>query len=663
MITIRLLLAALLGAALTPAQADNLPPASHFFDNPLFNDPVLSPDGRYVAMKVARPDGREMLGVQDLESGKRQIVARFDDADIGQVQWISDKRLLFNAKNNDAGELDNEYAPGLYAVDRDGQRYRQLATRAAFYRRDPTMVNQRVLPWNVYMLEQTGAQDSDWAYVQQMTYDRVNDRRISSLLRLDTVSARTKAVPKPANTTSWLLDSGGEPRLVSTLDKNVAGIHVLIGDEKEWHKLASFEIFSETKHSFEPLAFGADGALYVSSNKAGNYKSLHTFNFSTGEVNPAPLIQLGEYDFDGHLLTSNGKVAGLRYLRETFGTHWFDTEMQKIQGKIDTLLPHTVNLVDIPARPAFPYLLVKAYSDVQPAIYLIYNKDTSALTRLGETYPSINPHQMGTQKYVRYKARDGLQIPATLTLPRSSTSRPPPMVVMVHGGPYVRGSQWGWNPEVQFLASRGYAVLEPEFRGSTGFGTEHFRSGWKQWGLKMQDDIADGAKWAIANQYADPGRICIAGASYGGYATLMGLINDPDLYKCGINWTGVTDIKLLYTGHWMFHSDLSETWKQYGMPELVGDLQKDADQLRATSPLEQASRVRQPLILAYGAVDQRVPLVHGTRFRDAVKTVNGDVEWIEYQEEGHGWRMPKNRIDFWTRVEKFLNRHIGPKQE
>jgi dipeptidyl aminopeptidase/acylaminoacyl peptidase len=176
----------------------------------------------------------------------------------------------------------------------------------------------------------------------------------------------------------------------------------------------------------------------------------------------------------------------------------------------------------------------------------------------------------------------------------------------------------------------------------------------------MQDDIADGVQWAVEKGYADPKRVCIAGASYGGYATLMGLVNDPDLYKCGIDWVGVTDIKLLYTGHWLFTSDLPERWKKYGMPDLIGDLEKDAAQLKATSPLEQAARIRHPLLLAYGGADMRVPLVHGTKFRDAVKASNKDVEWIEYAEEGHGWALAKNRIDFWTRVEKFLDRNIGP---
>ncbi len=139
----------------------------------------------------------------------------------------------------------------------------------------------------------------------------------------------------------------------------------------------------------------------------------------------------------------------------------------------------------------------------------------------------------------------------------------------------------------------------------------------------------------------------------------MGLVNDPDLYRCGIDWAGVTDINLMYTGHWSFASDVSEGWKQFGMPTLIGDPVRDAAQLKATSPIEQAARIRQPLLLAYGAADVRVPLYHGKKFLDAVKPGNPDIEWVVYEEEGHGWALPKNRIDFWGRVEKFLDRQIG----
>jgi dipeptidyl aminopeptidase/acylaminoacyl peptidase len=310
-------------------------------------------------------------------------------------------------------------------------------------------------------------------------------------------------------------------------------------------------------------------------------------------------------------------------------------------------------------RPETPWVLVESYSDTTPTTFLLFNTDTKDYRKIGSMRPRIKPDQMGHQQSLRYKARDGLEIPALLTLPPGVPAQKLPLVIMVHGGPFVHGNSWGWDAETQFLASRGYAVLEPAYRGSTGFGYNHFRAGWKQWGLAMQDDLADGAKWAIAKGIADPKRICIAGASYGGYAAMMGLVNDSDLYRCGINWAGVTDINLMYTGTWTNSGDISERYRQYGMPELVGDRVKDSAQLKATSPLLQASRIRQPVLLAYGGADRRVPIHHGKLFYDAIKQSNPDVEWIMYQSEGHGWNVRENQIDFWSRVEKFLNRNIG----
>ena len=228
-------------------------------------------------------------------------------------------------------------------------------------------------------------------------------------------------------------------------------------------------------------------------------------------------------------------------------------------------------------------------------------------------------------------------------------------MVLVHGGPWVRGTHWPWEPQAQFLASRGYVVIEPEFRGSQGYGFKHFRAGWKQWGLAMQDDIADAVQWAVERGWVDAKRVCIAGASYGGYATLMGLVRHHELYQCGVEWVGVSDIDLLYSIHW----SSSEEARNYSMPVLIGDRVADAEQLKATSPLAQAASIRRPVLIAYGELDQRVTIEHGKYLRDALSKTNKEVEYVVYPDEGHGWRKLETNIDFWTRVEKFLERHIG----
>ena len=263
---------------------------------------------------------------------------------------------------------------------------------------------------------------------------------------------------------------------------------------------------------------------------------------------------------------------------------------------------------------------------------------------------------MATRDFVRFQARDGLEIPLHVTRPAGKG--PWPTVVLVHGGPNVRGGDWAWDADSQFLASRGYLVLEPEFRGSTGYGSKLFRAGWKQWGLKSQDDINDALAWAVARGEADAGRACIAGASYGGYATLMGLIRDDALWRCGVAWMAVTDIGLMYD---LNYSDLPDTWRQYGMPNLIGDRVKDAAQLVATSPLQQAGRLKRPLLLAMGGEDRRVPITHGDRFRAALPADYTGLTWLVYPDEGHGFGKPDNAIDFWTKVEAFLARELAPR--
>jgi dipeptidyl aminopeptidase/acylaminoacyl peptidase len=656
--------ALLCSSAMAAAAGKPPPPIADFFNNPEFSEAVLSPSGKYLAVRLGSKTKRDMLGVVDLATNAVKVVGNFSDADIGRYAWVNDQRLVFTATDKDLAQGDIRYAPGLYAINRDGSGFRQLAMRdgKAFITTSSALGTRELLPWHTYLLNDEGAQDSDYIYVQDRNLSGPGQLNHVNLVRLNTVTGRIgTVVDRPGDSHSWLLDYQGEPRLTITADKGTSSMYYRDPATKAWRKLGDFDSYTGKGARFRPLAFGPDGTLYVTSTYQGDVTAVYTYDLAAGKLSDQPLVKLDGYDFHGQLIMRNNKLVGVHHLTDAMGTTWLDPAMKAMQEKVDAMLPNTINMLTLPKRPESPWVMVTAYADIWPKRTMLYNSETQKLTLVGATYPAINPNEMAREQLVHYKARDGLTIPAWLTLPQGG-GKNLPMVVLVHGGPYVRGDSWGWSPDAQFLASRGYAVLQPEFRGSTGFGVKHFVAGWKQWGLKMQDDIADGTRWAIAQGYADAKRICIAGASYGGYATLMGLINDPDLYKCGVNWVGVTDINLLYDGSWNFTSDMPENYKQYGMPQLIGDQVKDAEQFKATSPLVQAARVTQPLLLAYGGADMRVPLPHGTKFYKAVKQTNPNVEWIEYEDEGHGWRLPQNRIDFWGRVEKFLDKNIGAAQ-
>ncbi|XLZ69342.1 alpha/beta fold hydrolase [Massilia sp. SR12] len=644
--------------AVPGALAAAQPPAVEaFFENPAFSGAVISPSGKYIAAKVGAKGKRNVLAVVELATRKTQVVAHFSDTDIDSVQWVSDQRLLFNTGDSSIPAGDKVFAPGLYAVDRDGANFRQLASRFTNGLKKSS-AQRDMLPAHTAMLRQAGAQDSEWVYVEDL------EEAGKRLLRLNTLTGRSQLVPRPGDVSTWLLDNAGVPRLAYVREEQQVIFYLRDSESAPWRQLASFKLHLGTRISMNALAFGPDNSLYVEAYQGNDKSAIYRLDLASGKLDDKPLIALDGFDFSGRLVLREGKLVGVHYVRDGEGTQWFDPALQALQADIDQRLPDTVNMLDLPADLAAPNLLVRAFSDVRPASFYVYNRSAKTLEKVGDTRPGIAPEQMGVQEQVRIKARDGLEIPVMLTVPQIAQQGRPqklPMVVLVHGGPYLRGARWGWDAQVQFLASRGYVVLQPEFRGSTGYGSRHFRAGWQQWGLKMQDDIADAAKWAIAQGYADPQRICIAGASYGGYATLMGLINDPELFRCGINWVGVTDIPLLFNGHWLYPDDSNPAWRQYGMPVLIGDPVKDAERFKATSPTQQAHRIKQPLMLAYGGADLRVPLVHGLRLRDALRGHNQQVEWIEYEHEGHGWQVPANRIDFWTRVEKFLNQHIGNK--
>jgi dipeptidyl aminopeptidase/acylaminoacyl peptidase len=632
-------------SAQTPARAR--PAVGIFFQQAAFSGAEISPNGRFVAFRVAPKGSRARLGVLDLETMQATPVAALSDADIGEFNWVNDQRLVFNSTDLRVAAADVETMPGLFAVDRDGKAFRQLAAT-------DTAGGGRMLSWNTFLVEGVGKQDSNDVFVAVYEGFGKNVDTFKRLQRVDTRTGRVETLDTPDYSSYWLMDQGGVPRIAVTSIGKRRAMHYNDPVGGAWRKVAEFDYLDA--NTFIPEWYGPDGTLYVSSRNGKDKSAVYRYDLVNNKVLPQAVVGSNDFDIDASYISDQRKLLGIRYQADGELTQWFDPDMAALQKTVDGVLPNTSNRLSVGQRSETPFVLVDTFSDVQPHIYFIYNKTTGKLTTLGAQNPDIDPATMGMKDMVRYKARDGLDIPAYITVPAGSNKKNLPMVVLVHGGPYLRGGYWEWDNQAQFLASRGYVVLEPEFRGSSGFGARHFKAGWRQWGLAMQNDIADGAKWAIAQGIADPKRICIAGASYGGYAALMGLVNDPDLYRCGINWLGVTDIRLMYSVGW---SDTSNVQKQYGMPALIGDPVADAAQFTATSPLEQAARIKQPLLLAYGGVDERVPLVHGKKFYSAVKTGNPNVEWVVYDDEGHGWRKPENRIDFWTRVEKFLEKNIG----
>lgn len=366
-------------------------------------------------------------------------------------------------------------------------------------------------------------------------------------------------------------------------------------------------------------------------------------------------------DLDGGLIIypGNGRVLGIRHSAELQGVSWFDERYSAIQAGIDKALPGTVNRIE-PGDDAARLVLVFAQSATDAGTYYIFDTQKRALNRVAATRDWLPPTLMAERRFVMYKARDGLNIPAWLTVPRGVETKNLPLIVHIHGGPWVRsyqGAQWGRWPDAQFFASRGYAVLEPEPRGSTGFGAKHYQMSFKQWGLSMQDDITDGALHLASAGIVDKSRMCLFGGSYGGYATLQGLVKDPDLWKCGHAYVAVTDIELKQNVTWSDTARYSDYY-QTDFKRWIGDISTDRARFDATSPAKNASQIKAAVMLTMGGQDQRVPIIHGTTMRDAMEKAGKPLDYTVYSEEGHGFNAPANVVDFYTRTKRFFAKHL-----
>lgn len=634
-------------------------PVADFFAVEKMSQPRLSPSGRHLAVHVGSPGGRRRLAVINVEPPRQpRIVAGFDDADVGAFAWVDDDRLVFSVDDHQAAFADR-LGPGLYAVDQDGRNHRTLIRRTWEFIGELRATGTRELQGN-HRLLQVLTDGSGDVIVGQWKFDARGEFSDIAPLRLNTRSGQASPVltDAPRRAARWWFDGSGQPRMLQADDGGQTETHWRPAPGAPWQLVERRSTFEPGARAVLDAIAGRDGAVYIEAGRDdADTTALFRADPATGQPAAQPMVSIDGFDFAGHLLFDGreNRLIGVRYASDARATAWLSDDMKTVQARVDKKLPGLVNLIDPAACGCSRWMVVTSYADRQPEVYWLYDRDADALDLVGRARPQIDAQRMARRDFLRVRARDGLEIPLHVTRPAGRG--PWPAVVLVHGGPHVRGGDWRWDADSQFLASRGYLVLEPEFRGSTGYGGRLFRAGWKQWGLKSQDDMADAARWAVARGDADPARICIAGGSYGGYATLMGLIRDPDLYRCGLAWAAVTDIGLMYDIAW---SDLPELWRRHGMPVLIGDRVRDAEQLAATSPLQQAQRLKRPLLLAIGGQDRRVPPPHGLRLRDALRGHANPPEWVAYPDEGHGFYKPENLQDFWMRAERFLDRHIGP---
>jgi dienelactone hydrolase len=652
--------------AATSGPAGSTVPVQAFFDAPDMSEPVLSPQGDAVAVLVRNNAGHRQLAIIDTSDVKRvAIAASFDDADITRVAWADDRRLVFEISHEDEAARYQK-GSGLFAVDRDGTGFRTLILTSweAVPMQTGTNIVSRSLTPDFQFFRTLHDGSGDVVVLHWIGGEMAGnatryhaDWRGSVPMRLNTRTGKTSEIvptPLPDHAMEWTVDDHGQALAAMSSSAGQSSLMVRDG-AGHWLERARFASYGISAKGFNLQGVGADGRIYVTRNLDGG-DALFRLDLATGQPEPRAIMSMPGFDFNGDLVQDwrDHKVLGVHYESDAAGTVWLDPAMAALQAKVDARIPGLINRIDPGDCACASRVVVTSSSDRQPPVFYLYGRDDGSLIQIGMERPQIQARQMASTDFMRIKARDGHDLPVYVTQPRGKG--PWPAVVLVHGGPHLRGWYWEWDPESQFLASRGYLVVKPEFRGSTGYGSDLFTSGFKQWGLKSQDDIADATRWAFGQGLADPKRTCIAGASYGGYATLMGLVRYGDLYRCGVAWAAVADIQMNYDLWW---SDADDDWKGYGMPVLVGDPVKDAAQFVATSPLQQAARIKRPLLLAHGGIDRRVPIEHAERLRDALEANHAPLTWLFYKDEAHGWYNPETRAAFYAAMAQFLDANTG----
>ena len=657
------ILAALAAATLPFAAAAQKKSASEhtvedFFRLPDYSEVLLSPDATKLST-LAPLKGRKNLVTIDLKTRKPVVITSFDGLDVAEVVWITNERLCFRVV--DGQEVTGQFNyKGTFCINHDGSDQRNFSNVGL---RDS---NQGA--WRARVITFLGRIYDGSPSV--LVGARLRSQDSQDVYRLNTLTSRyellTGEAPPPGYVRRWVLDRDNVPRIAVSQPKRKGNAPAMRsvwhrdGPEGKWEMISEVEVVGDDWHAgeaFEPLAFDYDNTtLYVSATNGRDKRAIYKYDTRAKKLGEMvfenPLV-----DITGGLVFSHAqkKLLGIRYQADVPVAQWLDPGINRLQRQVDVTFPKTRNFLDLPQESEARTIIFSS-SDTDPGTYYLMDRQKPAIEMLVKPREWINPEAMPERRFIQYKARDGRTIPAYLVLPKGVEPRNLPLIVNIHGGPWGRTYTWiSWGrwPESSFFASRGYAVLEPEPRGSTGWGKDHFLSSFKQWGQAMQDDITDGALHLVKEGIVDKARMCLHGGSYGGYATAMGLVKDPDLWRCGSPFVAVTDLFLFQN---VTYSDISmeSDFFQTDFKKMVGDSSADKEMFTKYSPNLQASRIKAPVFLTMGGNDVRVPQVHGDKFEASLREAGKKVEYVVYPGEGHGYNKAENVYDFYRRLEKFF---------
>ena len=586
----------------------------------------LSPDGKHISYMKPWEEGNRMMNVyvRPIDSNDEIRITDASKRSLYGYFWINNNRIAYV---QDKGGDENIH---IYAVDIDGKN------------------NIDLTPFENIQARITDDLDDDPNFMLVALNKR--NPQIHDVYRLNVNNGDMDMIAEnPGNISGWGTDHNGKLRIATTSD----GVNTsLLYRENENDDFKSI-LTTNFKESVSPLFFTFDNKeLYVSSNRGRDKSAIFKFDLETAKEGEL-IFEHDEVDVYGLMSSKKRKViTGVSYTTDKRQTHFFDKWRENLQNTLESQLKGVEVAISDLSKDETKAIVV-TYSDRSRGTYYYYDIENDNLTKLADLSPWLNEDDMAFMKPIKYKSRDGLTIPGYLTLPLDyKKGEKLPVVINPHGGPWARDN-WGFNPEIQFLANRGYAVLQMNFRGSVGYGREFWEISFKQWGKTMQDDITDGVNWLIQEGIADPDRIAIYGASYGGYATLAGLTFTPDIYACGVDYVGVSNIFTLL-------ETLPPYWElgRQMMYEMIGNPDTEKELLEAASPLFHIDKIKAPLLVAQGANDPRVKQAESDQIVDALKAKGIDVPYILKEDEGHGFYNEENQFDFYQEMEKFLDKHL-----
>lgn len=628
---------AVLGLAST-AHAQQPVDLEPFLKKDVITDIKISPTGEHYALTVPMED-RTVLAIarrSDMEFTAK--IQGDKHSTIADFWWVNDDRVVVSTAQKFGSEDQPHLTGDLYAVNADGSRMKVLF--------DGQGADSALSQQAAFMVD-TLANDDRSVLVSIMV---VGDEPLTRVEKLDVYSGnRSTVATAPVRRARFATDAAGNVRFAQGAGSdNVSKLYYRADNAAEW-RLLNDE--GKSGHIEWPLGFSGDGSkAYLQAEKSDGPDAIIEIDIATD----ARTERLRDVVVDPYapIYNHDGRVpAGAFFMHKRIGTRFLDEQSAtaRLYRKLEKAFPGQAVAVTSVTEDG-RLLLVKAWSDRNPGDFLLFDTVTNNAALIFSRRSWFDPDKMSPTHAIAFKARDGLALHGYLTVPLNAKAEKLPMVVIPHGGPFGLFDAWEFDDEAQMLSKAGYAVLRVNFRGSGNYGRTFTHAGARQWGRAMQDDVTDATHWAIAENIADPGRICLYGASYGGYASLMGVAKEPDAYRCAVGYVGVYDLALMHK---------EDSAESESMRRWVEDWVGERSSLEQVSPTHLASRIKVPIFLAAGGEDEIAPIAHSKRMEKALKAAGVPVETLYFDTEGHGFYTEPHRREFYGKLLDFLQRHLS----